>query len=557
VWQKGDSAGQRNIVDCSCRLPFGAFLKRQLRENQKGRGVMRKLLVSGAFCFSLVFDGCTTLPSMEEATGGIPVRDIVLRIKCELSDAFMTRDPKWWWLTDTANFAWMKDWTAQADLTLQVVDTAALSPGATYKEPLPNGWAIASGANALHGTTIPAISQSFSVAAGANFGTQASRIETMSLVFSVDELKTWRERGGTEQMCADSDKMDLAGRLGLKEWVAEALTPVMASRTDPSQGELLYAGHHSPPLPASGAKPQQAIAFTPQPAPAKPAAAAPMEEEAKACDAEEAKKIKSEAIGLIDSVDSLNSKTKEAAAHTKNTKEQLKGLYKSVLKSAQGPIDYWNQYEAVLDPGIRAKAKQDLNKIQRNIDNNVRDLKGLVGAINQSADFVANDLKAAEKPKDEAGEIIGLTKTDCNSSKQKLKVLQSAMSSWEAILEKYRNNAIDNEKSSDENFNKALGLASAVEASAGSLKPFDPPISSIGQSVQFILNYGASASPTWTFVRFQGPNNPLVSAGGTRTHILNISLGPASVAQGSAKQPGQAVAASQNNLLWTTLLPSR
>jgi hypothetical protein len=57
-------------------------------------------------------------------------------------------------------------------------------------------------------------------------------------------------------------------------------------------------------------------------------------------------------------------------------------------------------------------------------------------------------------------------------------------------------------------------------------KAIDPPIATIGQSVQFNLVYGGNISPTWTFVAFKGPNNPLFSSGGTRTHTLNITLGP-------------------------------
>jgi hypothetical protein len=57
-------------------------------------------------------------------------------------------------------------------------------------------------------------------------------------------------------------------------------------------------------------------------------------------------------------------------------------------------------------------------------------------------------------------------------------------------------------------------------------KSIDPPIQTIGQSVQFILVYGGNVTPTWTFVRFKGPNSPLFSATGTRTHTLSLTLGP-------------------------------
>src|SRR5450631_4736639 len=135
-------------------------------------------------CCGLVLEGCTTLPYLEEATGGIPVREIVLRTKCELSDAFMLGKvgEKGWWLPDRPNFAWMKDWTAQADLIFQVVDTAAIAPGATFTEPLPNGWNSTGGVNSLYGKSISSVTQNFVVAAGANLGGQSQRIETMTFI---------------------------------------------------------------------------------------------------------------------------------------------------------------------------------------------------------------------------------------------------------------------------------------------------------------------------------------------------------------------------------------
>jgi hypothetical protein len=77
----------------------------------------------------------------------------------------------------------LRDWTAQADLSLQVVDTASIAPGATFTEPLPNGFGFAAGPSSFGGKTINAISQNFMVAAGANLGGQSQRIETMTFVF--------------------------------------------------------------------------------------------------------------------------------------------------------------------------------------------------------------------------------------------------------------------------------------------------------------------------------------------------------------------------------------
>jgi hypothetical protein len=82
-------------------------------------------------------------------------------------------------------------------------------------------------------------------------------------------------------------------------------------------------------------------------------------------------------------------------------------------------------------------------------------------------------------------------------------------------------------------------------------KAIDPPIASMGESVQFILAYGGNVTPTWTFVRFKGPNNPLFSTTGTRTHTLNITLGPVNP---STNAPSQDVKQNQFYLQLNSLL---
>jgi hypothetical protein len=148
-------------------------------------------------------------------------------------------------------FAWLQNWTAQVDLTLQIIDNATLSPGASLTEPFHNGYSAAAGPSTIStkgvlGTTLSAIPQGFAIAAGVSLNGQAQRTETLSFVLSVKELKEWRDSPQTRQLCAISDNMDLRGRLGLKEWVHDALLPVATDR------ELLYAGYHPKPAGAPG-----------------------------------------------------------------------------------------------------------------------------------------------------------------------------------------------------------------------------------------------------------------------------------------------------------------
>ena len=87
---------------------------------------------------------CSVIPSLNEVTGGIPVSEIVLRIKCELSDAFTDdRD------INRPNMSWVRNWTAQIDLTLEILDSATFAPGASFMQPLHNGYSTAAGSGDL------------------------------------------------------------------------------------------------------------------------------------------------------------------------------------------------------------------------------------------------------------------------------------------------------------------------------------------------------------------------------------------------------------------------
>ena len=150
--------------------------------------------------------------------------------------------------------------------------------------------------------------------------------------------------------------------------------------------------------------------------------------------------------------------------------------------------------------------------------------------------------------------IIGAAKPDypssaCEARKQALAALSSAKDALDAA-----NKSKSDAQAAEHDMNSLNLYAGEAERAVGTLQTVDPPISNIGQSVQFILAYGGNISPTWTFVRFKGPNSPLFAAAGTRTHMLNITLGP--IQPGTTKSPSASVTTNQLYLLLNNLLPT-
>jgi hypothetical protein len=504
---------------------------------------MRKRLMSwtGACCLSL--GACTTLPYLVEATGGIPARDVVLRIKCELSDAFEAADHTNW-LLNQGKFSWLKNWTAQVDLTLQVLNTATLAPGATITTPLHNGYNPAVGPSSLGGTTIPAISQNLMVAAGVSLNGQAQRTETMSFALSLAELERWRESENTKEICAISDNTGLEGRLGLKEWIAEALSPV--ARENESIPEYLWAGYHPKPGSAGATpKPSQPKQVTP----AERGGAVPCDPSKYDDNLDEATKALTTASDLLSQA-AIAARDAQALAQSTNTK--LEKFESSQKMFNEFKINNMT-FNAVLDPDIRntedkiAYVFNSSEKLHVAVRQDLKDGQAQYEVYAAAAARASIQIPIATA-------ITGATKPDypssaCEARKQALAALSSSKDALDAA-----NKAKSDAQAAEHDMNSLNLYASDAERAVSTLQTVDPPISNIGQSVQFILAYGGNITPTWTFVRFKGPNNPLFATAGTRTHMLNITLGP--IQPGTTKSPSAGVTTNQLYLLLNNLLPT-
>jgi len=78
--------------------------------------------------------------------------------------------------------------------------------------------------------------------------------------------------------------------------------------------------------------------------------------------------------------------------------------------------------------------------------------------------------------------------------------------------------------------NETKRTRDALEDTAIALSVFvDPPVDTLSHQAQFIIATNASASPSWTLLRFKGPSpgsGSLVSLTKTKTHTLTLVIGP-------------------------------
>ena len=297
------------------------------------------------------------------------------------------------------------------------------------------------------------------------------------------------------------------------------------------------------------------------------------------CNVDEAKKdIKDARLQLaevnLSSVKLLISNAQIAATEIKSTKSKFDKLYDDTLKKKTEFNKYKEQrkqYTDVLDPDIASSEEQTL-KYMNNIEEAKVVMEDLVNRALKAASLAEESGSSALEYADKANKAI-------NDAEQAIKAgggcaiakyaseLSQHVVTLDTALKINTENAITSAMEIVKYFDGLNKQATVVKTSVASFttKTIDPPIASVGQNVQFIVNYGGNVTPTWNFVRFKGPNAPLFGAQGMRTHFLNISLGPSAPpspggqkgAPGLARGPGLAVQQSQLNLLLTTLFPAR
>ncbi len=192
----------------------------------------------GAVLSTLGLANCVRVPAQDYLAKGPKVDEIVRRVKCDLYAAVEDR------LNAPYGYEWLHSWTAQASLNLIVNDQSQLTPGVTFTEP-------------LRAATIPLkvanVAQSANLGLGAQANNTATRNETITFTVSMDELVDQFGKG--QQNCDFPNKIDLQSDLGLKEWVAAALSPV-------DDGDLNVGYHKTPKTgsAAAAATAQKAIA---------------------------------------------------------------------------------------------------------------------------------------------------------------------------------------------------------------------------------------------------------------------------------------------------------
>lgn len=370
----------------------------------------------------ILLSGCVRIPAEDDLAQGPTVDEITQRVKCDLYGSLSNR------LDAQYGYEWLRSWTSQANLNLIVNDQSQISPGATFVQPLTT-------------QSIPLrvtnMARSWNLGLGAQASNTASRTESLTFTVSMDELK--QEFDANHGDCNLPNGIDLQSDLGLKEWLAGALSPV--------DDGYLNIGYHKAPKTGGGG----------------------------------------------------------TAAKATGDAMRTAGAVLTMLKAGAGKP----ACKLLPDPNPGSPERERARRAMAVV---ICDLERVAEDAAATGDLSAGSVSA--------NQVLALTRMikDIQKTIAAIDVAVPALQAVPAVpvstITTLRNTAKNLEDS-------AIGAATFV----------DPPIDTISHQVQFIIAHNASISPSWTLLHFKGPSpssGALASLSKTRTHTLNIVMGPPS-----------------------------
>ena len=177
---------------------------------------------------TLFFVGCDTLPPLERTPSATPDL-IAIRVQCELAEAVLPYLLKHsghpppgakTGLRERNRYSFLKGWTADIDLTLQVQQVSGAAPSVAFVHP-------------MKPAVLPGIgnfSQSFTFGVNAGTTATATRTEQLSFVVNLEDLQKHKRK----LPCPQHDYRNLDANLGIAEWLDAALEPVGKEHVFPS-----------------------------------------------------------------------------------------------------------------------------------------------------------------------------------------------------------------------------------------------------------------------------------------------------------------------------------
>jgi hypothetical protein len=208
---------------------------------------------AGVFCSLALLGACAPIsspPSISDP-GGVPVRDVIQAIKCELLHAVVEPMQR----KDTK---WFLSYTAKIDLTLNVSMLNQLTPTVVFNNPLHNAYPNV-GTSSLPGAALSAFQQKFTFGVGGGVSDIRSRAEDLNFTLGLKDLRDDLTLLSTTHPqylpCLDPNATLEFSNLDIKSWIDRRVLPLV-EKVDGYQ--VLREGHPTQVAGTSG-KPPSAL----------------------------------------------------------------------------------------------------------------------------------------------------------------------------------------------------------------------------------------------------------------------------------------------------------
>ena len=302
-------------------------------------------------------------------------------------------------------------------------------------------------------------------------------------------------------------RLELAGDLGLREWVDSALYPV--SNAD------LFAGNHPAPGVAPAKTPPSAVA-----APKPPNIGQASEKAVHGLTHDAIQKLFEEITAATNAAKDDSSQIGKSAAAAEASAEQIRAALRSMKKTRA-------IYASVATAEIIGKIAKYVTDLQMLYRYAQVDITNITAAQSDVGDrlpeIMENYQSFAKAYQNEKYDDKGVQQSPENYQTDHDVVL---------LNKPFLDTDLGNVKRAADNLQELQTLAAQI-----SVRP-DPPEDSLLHSIQFIVAYGANVSPSWSLIAFKGPalSGTLAAAQGIRTHILNIAIGPRGAPDATSEQ---------------------
>jgi hypothetical protein len=482
----------------------------------------------------LIVAGCASVPTLEETTDStnppVFIKDVVRRIKCELNFAadYLKRSK------NTDKLGWTKDWQAKVNLSLQVANTAGLTPNVQTVRFLHSAFYNAK--TATGADLLAAVQQKFTFGTSITVSGSATRIELIVFTVPFGDIIL---KGPAYENCEEHGRA-LLGNLGLQEWVVSAFDPV-------AQGQL-FAGKKP-----KGSIDQQTTVVK----------ALEKWTKDKADQANLARLIASEdpRVRVISYLAEFQRWTSQMLG---SAEARAKLFWPAVRRFSDACL-----YEAMIElfslPREGNLAREIIFSAPSTVCDRPHELARKIDVIQKWALSKKDVLKSVDQALDHYDAKIGhfrsvmrndALKAELSKYKDYLDALKKLFGGDGEFLNTTRVRTLRAPNEFCHFFggnetercgakpDKGLvyfeliwqaGIALFAEATAETsaevakyVQSFTPsrPIDSVTHTVTFVVTYGAGIQPNWTLINVAGPLTPLATAQGARTHSVIIALGP-------------------------------